>query len=86
MAKLFDDLPDAKHTDLPAITRTEKLARDAWLGHFEASIQSSYDRYREASKHVDPDAVKGQLQYYSHQIATIKWLRGLNWQWKEKGK
>jgi hypothetical protein len=86
MPQLFDDLPEPRQSKILGITRTEKVARDEWLAHLETGLVDSLARYRTAGQGIDSDAVRGQILYYEHQISTIRWLRGLNWQWKEKGK
>jgi len=84
MGRLFDDMPDAKHVNLPPITRKVKVERDDWLGHFEKTIEVAKDKLmQQRGKGVD-DAIQPQIDYYSHQISTIKWLRGINWQSREK--
>lgn len=86
MNMLFNDMPDAKHVKSTPITRTEKLARDAWMGHFETTINASLEAALALKNTPHYETLLPQIAYYRHQISTIRWLRELNWQWKEKGK
>lgn len=86
MANLFDDMPEPAHHKIGPITRSEKLARDEWLGHHQKSYEDIFEKTRLIYNKNKTVLLQGQLIYYQAYIKALKHLRAVNWQAKEKGK
>lgn len=68
-----------------AIHFIDKHAVDCFLSKHLLSQQQILAETRKAYRSQPSATLKGQIQYYTHQVATIKWLLSINSQRRVDG-